>query len=95
MHKKKIKCVALVNVSCGDSILVKSILHENDQQKGFHAAKVELRCGAVAVGRTYLLSASFVWRCLSGSTMTPFPHPAHRTGHADLPHPALGQDFTP
>ena len=56
---------------------------------------VELRCGAVAVGRTYLLSASFVWRCLSGSTMTPFPHPAHRTGHADLPHPALGQDFTP
>src|SRR5882757_9695215 len=26
--------------------------------------------------------------------MAPFPHPA-RTGHADLPHPALGQDFTP
>src|SRR5713101_8203579 len=39
------------------------------------------------------VSAPFVWRCLSGSTMTPFPHPAHRTGHADLPHPALGQDF--
>jgi hypothetical protein len=31
--------VALVNVSCGDSILVESILRENDQQKGFHAAK--------------------------------------------------------
>ena len=41
------------------------------------------------------VSASFVWRCLSGSALTPFPHPAHRTGHADLPHPALGQDFTP
>ena len=41
------------------------------------------------------VSASFVWRCLSGSTMTPFPHPSHRTGHADFPHPALGQDFTP
>src|SRR5712671_6820379 len=41
------------------------------------------------------VAASFVWRCLSGSTMTPFPHPAHRTGHADLPHPALGQDLTP
>jgi hypothetical protein len=27
--------------------------------------------------------------------MTPFPHPAHRTGQADFPHPALGQDFTP
>ncbi len=56
---------------------------------------VESRCGAVAVGRTYLLSAPFVWRCLSGSTLTPFPHSAHRTGHADFPHPALGQDFTP
>src|SRR5206468_5395560 len=55
---------------------------------------VESRCGAVAVGRTYLLSASFVWRCLSGSAVTPFPHPAHRTGQADLPHPALGQDVT-
>src|ERR1700730_4354503 len=26
--------------------------------------------------------------------MAPFPHLAHRTGQADLPHPALGQDFT-
>jgi FixJ family two-component response regulator len=41
------------------------------------------------------LAASFVWRCLSGATMTPFPHPSHRTGHEDFPHPALGQDFTP
>src|SRR2546427_1051463 len=24
--------------------------------------------------------------------MLPFPHPAHRTGRADLPHPALGED---
>jgi SAM-dependent methyltransferase len=41
------------------------------------------------------VSAPFVWRCLSGLTMTPFPHPAHRTGQADFPHPALGQNFTP
>src|SRR5262247_716564 len=41
------------------------------------------------------VAASFVLRCLSSSTMTPFPHPAHRTGRAELPHPALGQDFTP
>src|SRR5712675_253595 len=41
------------------------------------------------------VSAPFVWRCLSGSTVAPFPHPAHRTGRADLPHPALGQDLTP
>src|SRR5437870_7055858 len=26
--------------------------------------------------------------------MAPFPHPAHRTGQADLPHPALGKDVT-
>jgi putative SOS response-associated peptidase YedK len=24
------------------------------------------------------VAASFDWRCLSGSTMAPFPHPAHR-----------------
>ena len=41
------------------------------------------------------VAASFVWRCLSGSTVTPFPHSAHRTGQAGLPHPALGQNFTP
>jgi hypothetical protein len=57
--------------------------------------RVESRCGAVAVGRTYLFAAPFVWRCLSGSTLAPFPHPAHRTGRADFPHPALGQDLTP
>ena len=39
--------------------------------------------------------APFVWRCLTSSTMAPFPHPAHRTGQADFPHPALGQDVTP
>src|ERR1700730_7943049 len=47
-------------------------------------------------GRTNIsVAAPFVWRCLTGSSMAPFPHPAHRTGHADLPHPALGQDVTP
>jgi hypothetical protein len=56
---------------------------------------VESRCGAVAVARAYLFSAPFVWRCLTGSDVAPFPHPAHRTGHADRPHPALGQDLTP
>jgi arylamine N-acetyltransferase len=39
--------------------------------------------------------APFGWRCLTSSAIAPFPHPAHRTGHADFPHPALGQDFTP
>src|SRR3954452_24171407 len=31
------------------------------------------------------VAAPFVWRCLSGSTLAPFPHPSHRTGHADFP----------
>src|ERR1700746_3402317 len=41
------------------------------------------------------VAALFVWRCLTGSAVAPFPHPAHRTGRADFPHPALGQDVTP
>src|SRR5207253_10093714 len=41
------------------------------------------------------VAAPFVWRCPSNLAVAPFPHPAHRTGRADLPHPALGQDFTP
>src|SRR5215217_3861599 len=47
-------------------------------------------------GRSGLsVSAAFAWRCLTSRAVAPFPHPAHRTGHADLPHPALGQDLTP
>ena len=41
------------------------------------------------------VSAPFVWLCLSNLAVTPFPHPSHRTGHADFQHPALGQDLTP
>ena len=29
----------------------------------------------MAVGRAYRLAAPFVWRCLSGSAVAPFPHP--------------------
>ena len=39
------------------------------------------------------VAAPFVWRCPSTLAIAPFPHPAHRTGHADLPHPALGQEL--
>ena len=49
----------------------------------------------MALGRACLFAAPFVWRCLSGSAVAPFPHPSHRTGRADFPHPALGQDLTP
>src|ERR1700724_3503531 len=49
-------------------------------------------------GRTNIsVAAPFVWRCLTGSSMAPFPHPpghrrrspapgSHRTWRADFPH---------
>jgi len=64
-------------------------------QKTFATVSVESRCAAVALGSNISVAAPFVWRCLTGSTMAPFSHPAHRTGQADFPHPALGQNFTP
>src|SRR5271163_2234269 len=45
--------------------------------------------------RSLSVADPFVCRCLTSSAVLPFPHPAHRTGRADLPHPALGQDLTP
>src|SRR5271168_1313653 len=44
-----------------------------------------VRCGLSVTG-------PFVCRCLTSLALLPFPHPAHRTGRADLPHPALGED---
>src|ERR1700730_10249361 len=49
------------------------------------------------VRSTMSVAAPFVWRCLSGSAITPFPHPpghrrrspapgSHRTWRADFPH---------
>jgi len=55
--------------------------------------RVEMWRGGSRFGLS--VSAPFVWRCPSNLAVAPFPHPAHRTGHADLPHPALGQDITP
>jgi hypothetical protein len=55
--------------------------------------KVGVWRGDVRLGIS--VPAPFVWRCLSGSAVALFPHPPHRTGGADFPHPALGQDLTP
>ena len=49
-------------------------------------------CGAVALGRTYLLPPLSVDGALLSRPWLPFPHPPHRTGRADLP---LGQELTP
>ena len=49
---------------------------------------VESRRDAVALGSSISVAAPFVRRCLTGSTVAPFSHPAHRPGQADFPHPA-------
>ena len=48
-------------------------------------------------GRRFRLSVStpFVRWCPSSVALAPFPHPAHRTGRADFPHPALFQHIKP
>src|SRR5215468_1981038 len=54
---------------------------------------VEVWRGGIRFGLS--VAAPFVWRCPSTRAVAPFLHPSHRTGRADLPHPALGQDITP
>src|ERR1700730_5972943 len=39
---------------------------------------VESECGAGRCRSNISVPAPFVWRCLTGSTLAPFPHPAHR-----------------
>jgi transposase len=39
--------------------------------------------------------APFVWRCLTGPTLAPSPHPARQTGHADFQHPAFSRPVRP
>jgi hypothetical protein len=54
--------------------------------------RVESRTGAVTVVSRWLFDVAFA--CVTsvrfGSAL--FPVPAHRTGQADFPHPALGKD---
>ena len=56
---------------------------------------VESGCGAVAVGSAYLFPPLSSGGASIAEPITPFPHPAHRTGRALLTHPALGQGITP
>ncbi|HAL39058.1 MAG TPA: hypothetical protein DCP03_13495 [Polaromonas sp.] len=39
------------------------------------------------------VAVPFVWRCPSNLAVARFPHPAHRTGHADLPHQMCSTTF--
>ena len=86
---------ALLFLACASSALAES---GRGQRAGVNASvkeigRVEMWRGSSRFGLS--VAAPFVWRCPSNLAITPFPHPAHRTGRADLPHPALGQDVTP
>jgi hypothetical protein len=49
------------------------------------------------VWKTLYRSPSSAWRARSTAHFSAVHHTtnSNRTGHADFPHPALGQDFTP
>src|ERR1700757_3863463 len=66
-----------------------------DQYHGKQDGVPISRCGAVAVGSVCLLPPLSSGGARVTLALTPFPHPAHRTQRADLPHWALGQDITP
>jgi len=57
-----------------------------------HLCGVEVLRGGL--GAAYPLADPFVCRCLTSWTVLPSSHPAHRTGRAERPHPALGESVT-
>jgi transposase len=69
------------------------------------ALTLVLRDGRACIGRVEVwrggcrlniaVAAPFVWRCLIGSAVAPFPHPARQTGRADFPHPAFSRPVRP
>src|ERR1700693_1896710 len=56
--------------------------------------RVESRCGAVALGRTYLLPPLSSGGASVVQPWLRFHIPLIEPGHADFPHPALGQELT-
>jgi hypothetical protein len=54
--------------------------------------RVESRTGAVTVVSRWLLGEAFASPASIRFGLALFPVPAHRTGLADFPHPALGKD---
>jgi len=54
--------------------------------------RVESRTGAVTVVSRWLLGWAFAAPASIRFGLALFPVPAHRTGQADFPHPALGKD---
>jgi hypothetical protein len=64
-------------------------LHPLDNQRHHGARRVEVWRGGLGFG--LLLFQGFPVCGAISACHAPFPHPAHRTGRAVFPHPALGQ----
>jgi transposase len=67
------------------------ILYLDDGRLEMGRVEVWRGCGRPNIS----VSAPFVRRCLTGSTVAPSPHPARQTGHADFPHPAFSRPVKP
>jgi hypothetical protein len=88
-YRSRTPLIAAADLGKTDAVRVLLVKGANPNLRG----RVGMWRGGGRVGLS--VAAPFVWRCPSTRAVAPFPHPAHRTGHADFPHPALGQDFTP
>ncbi len=66
-----------------------TLCHRKSSQK---VAGVESRTGAVALASRWRLDGAFASPTSIRFDLALFPVPAHRTGQADFPHPALGKD---
>jgi transposase len=67
------------------------VLYLDDGRLELGRVEVWRGCGRLNIS----VAAPFVWRCLTGSTLAPSPHPARQTGHADFPHPAFSRSVRP
>src|SRR5882672_561839 len=69
-------------------------LHAKERANGHRQILGGVEVWRRSLGETYRLSGPFVCRCLTSRPLLLFPHPAHRTGRAERPHPALGESLT-
>src|SRR2546430_9701708 len=82
----------------GENIYLIRFHYVRPRAKRIGQSKSKAHVWSRGVTRWFRFSLSvadpFVGRCLNSWTMLPSSHPAHRTGCADFPLPALGERFT-
>src|ERR1035438_7658720 len=93
-----IPALLVFTTDTGNSKLAPAIGHDcaavdSERTDGLVAIwRVESRTGAVAVVFRWRLDWAFASSASIRFDRALFPVPAHRTGQADFPHPALGKD---